>query len=91
MFNLDEDDREHMRSVLGWVEGERKGHFPDIVDSAQIQYCITASFCWIHALVLYLDAGRHNARHYVLMIRMLTSCSRLTVCVSRCSPSYPPS
>ncbi|KAN0108956.1 hypothetical protein V8E52_009739 [Russula decolorans] len=27
------------------------------------------------ALVLYLDAGHHNARHYVLMIRELASCS----------------
>jgi hypothetical protein len=40
---LDEHNREHVRSVLGWVEGERKGHFPDI-DSAQIQYRIATSF-----------------------------------------------
>jgi hypothetical protein len=70
----DGDNREHMRSVLGWVEGARKGHFPDI-DSAQIKYRIATSFCWIHALELYLDAGHQNEPHYVLMIRMSASCS----------------
>jgi hypothetical protein len=54
----DGENRENMRSVLGWVEGERKGHFPDI-DTAQIQYCITPSFCC--AIVLYLDAGHQSA------------------------------
>jgi hypothetical protein len=30
MVCLDGDNREHMRSVLGWVERERKGHFLDM-------------------------------------------------------------
>jgi hypothetical protein len=34
---------ENICTVLGWVEGERKGHFPDI-DGAQIQYRIAPCF-----------------------------------------------
>ena len=34
----DEDNREHMRSVLGWVEGERKAHFADIDSANSVPY-----------------------------------------------------
>jgi hypothetical protein len=52
MASSDGDNREHMRSVLGWVEGEHKGHFPDI-DTAQIQYSTVSRQVFVGYMPLY--------------------------------------
>jgi hypothetical protein len=64
MTRFDEDNREHVRSVLGWVEGARKGHFPDI-DGAQIKCRIATNF-WLDTCRCIVFGRR--PRHYVLMI-----------------------
>jgi hypothetical protein len=75
MVCLEGDNREHMRSVLGWVEGERKGHFLDM----EVHKSSTASHQvfvgYIHPLYCIRTPATNNARHYVLMIHTLASCS----------------
>lgn len=76
MACLDEDNRERMRYVLGWVElkANVRAIFPAyMLPRSRANY--TVSHQVFVAIVLYLDASHHNARHYVLMIHMLALCS----------------
>jgi hypothetical protein len=71
-----EKNRENMRSVLGWVEGERKGHFPGHRHCTDpILYHTKFLLCHCIVFGRRPPVGHHNERHYVLMIRMSASCS----------------
>lgn len=66
---LDDYHREHMGFILGWVKGKGKSRHRQYTN----QYRVAPRFCWIHALVLYLNAShRCNGTHVGIVFKFVS-------------------